>query len=101
MLLEETGFEMLEAGSACEALAVLKQRADDIAVIFTDVRMPGPLDGVTLAQVVGLSWPWIRVVVTSGDRFPSAEDLPETAQFIAKPWRPLDVINLVGQPGNA
>ena len=89
LLLEESGLEVVEIASADEAFRYLTEHSSDVAVLFTDVVMPGRLTGDALAQVVSHNWPWIRVLVTSG--YPQA-DLPERAVYMPKPWRALDVL---------
>jgi CheY-like chemotaxis protein len=88
-LLEESGLEVVETASADEAFRYLTQNSRNVAVLFTDVVMPGRLTGDALAQVVAHNWPWIRVLVTSG--FPQS-DLPDRAVYMPKPWRALDVL---------
>jgi YesN/AraC family two-component response regulator len=63
--------------------------------MVTDVRMPGDLDGIDLANLVRKSWPGIRVLVTSGFHDGRLADLDEAVRFLPKPWRALDVINYV------
>ena len=84
--LEEAGYAVLEAGSADEALQVL-EKADHVEVLFTDIRMPGSMDGLRLAEVVHERWPNIRILVTSGDVRPSPDDIPDDGRFLAKPYR--------------
>ena len=91
-LLEETPLRVIEADSAEEALHYLRDRADEVAFAFVDVRLPCLMDGVDLARTVSLKWPWIRVVVTSGDPFSRIDHLPRNATFLPKPWRALDVL---------
>lgn len=88
-LLEESGLEVVETASADEAFRYLTHNSSDVAVLFTDVVMPGRLSGDALAQVVAHNWPWIRVLVTSG--FPQSE-LPDRAVYMPKPWRALDIL---------
>ena len=64
-MIEVAGFEVLEAASADEAIAILEGRFD-IAVVFTDIQMPGTMDGLKLAAAVRDLWPPIMIVVTSG-----------------------------------
>jgi DNA-binding NtrC family response regulator len=94
-MVEECGLTVLEASSADAALQVLHERGGEIAVVMTDVRMPGSMDGVGLAEVVADAWPNIRVLVTSGYASGRLSALPPSAKFIPKPWNPLDVINFV------
>ena len=91
-LLEETPLRVVEAESAEQALHFLRDRADEVALAFVDVRLPCLMDGVDLARTVSLKWPWIRVLVTSGDPGARIEQLPRSATFLPKLWRPLDVL---------
>ena len=61
----EEAFEVVEAGNAEEAIVILEGRLD-VAVVFTDIQMPGSMDGLKLAAVVRLRWPPIKIVATSG-----------------------------------
>jgi CheY-like chemotaxis protein len=81
--LEDAGFEVLEAASAAEALSVLRARRD-VGVLFSDVNMPGDLDGLDLAEVVHQHWPAIKLVLTSGRAL--ERKLPDDGRFIAKPY---------------
>jgi CheY-like chemotaxis protein len=83
--LEDAGFEVIETANAQAAQEVLSSR-DDVRVLFTDVKMPGPMDGLELASLVRRFWPHIRVVITSGHLKPETDSLPEDAVFIAKPY---------------
>lgn len=84
--LEEAGYRVVEAGTADEALEVL-ERGQDIRILFTDIRMPGSMDGLRLAEVVHERWPRIGILVTSGDMRPSNEAIPDDGRFLAKPYR--------------
>lgn len=84
--LEQAGYRVLEAGTADEALRMLEQ-ASDVKVLFTDIRMPGSMDGLALAAAVHRRWPGIRILVTSGDTRPSNDALPDDGRFLAKPYR--------------
>lgn len=84
--LEEAGYIVLEAGSADEALVMLEE-GDDVHVLFTDIRMPGSMDGLRLASVVHERWPDIRILITSGDTYPAREAIPDDGRFLAKPYR--------------
>lgn len=85
--LEEAGFEVLESANADQALATLAER-DDIDVLFTDINMPGEMDGLELASEVHHRWPSIDVIVTSGLVAPRATDMPDGGRFIGKPYDP-------------
>ncbi|MFC6788308.1 response regulator [Methylobacterium komagatae] len=90
-LLEETELEVVGCPSAEEALAVLRQRGGEVALVFADVRLAGEMDGLQLARAVSTLWPRARLVITSGHGI-RRPDLPTDAVFIAKPWRPMDVL---------
>lgn len=89
-LLEESGLEVVEVETADEGLAYLAANAAKVAVLFTDIVMHGNLSGADLAQVAAHNWPWIRVLVTSG--YDASTALPDTAVYLQKPWRALDVL---------
>jgi len=83
--LEELGFLVVEAANASEAVSVLATR-DDIQVMFTDVDMPGSMDGLMLAAAVRDRWPPVKIIVTSGHRNVSISDLPKDSLFFDKPY---------------
>ncbi|MBJ6128377.1 response regulator [Microvirga splendida] len=83
--LTDAGFEVIETANAQAAQEVLRRRSD-IRVVFTDVQMPGSMNGLELACLVCREWPHISVVVTSGHFRPESGHLPEEAVFIAKPY---------------
>jgi DNA-binding NtrC family response regulator len=91
-LLEETPLDVVEVESAEAALECLQERGGEVAMLFADVRLPGPMDGVQLAKATGKLWPTVRVVLTSGDPGAGLADLPEGVAFMPKPWRGLDVL---------
>ena len=103
-LLEETGFQVIEAETAekPEAYAVhfgllLKAKGDEVDVVFSDVRTPGRIGGFELARIIGVTWPRVHVILTSGDAGDQPSDLRMSATFLPKPWRALDILNLIGQ----
>ena len=85
-IVEDAGFEALAAATADEALAILEARADDVRLVFTDIQMPGSMDGLGLAHAVRDRWPPVELVVTSGRCSIGANDLPDRGRFIAKPY---------------
>ena len=91
-VLEETDLQVVEAESGEEALAYLREHAEDVAFVFTDVQLPRLVDGVDLARMVATKWPWIRMVVTSGGPGDRIDHLPRSATYMPKPWRALDVL---------
>jgi CheY-like chemotaxis protein len=84
-MIEEAGFEVIEAANADEAIKLLESRLD-IAIVFTDIDMPGSMNGLKLAHAVANRWPPIRIVATSGHFQMRDGDLPEGGLFIAKPY---------------
>ena len=85
--LGEHGFTVLEAADADEARDILDGNRD-IGAVFTDIDMPGSMDGLKLAAIVRDRWPPVRILVTSGHRQVEASDLPRDAQFFPKPYNP-------------
>lgn len=85
-ILEQAGFDVLEAEHGDAAFELLKTRYSDVVLLFTDVQMPGVLDGFALARKVAQSWPHISLVVASGHLRPAPGALPGKAHFIAKPF---------------
>lgn len=85
-ILEDAGFRVFEAMNVADALAVLDRHHRDIHLLFTDVHMPGDLDGFELARRTAERFPHVAIVVASGEAKPGPGDLPEGATFIAKPF---------------
>ena len=83
-IVEDAGFEPILAHNADEAILILESR-DDISIVFTDVRMPGSMDGIRLAAAVRDRWPPIKLVVVSG-HVTGASELPAGAHFYRKPY---------------
>lgn len=81
--LEDAGYEVIEAANAADALGAIGSR-HDVGVLFTDVNMPGALDGLTLAEMIHARWPEVRLVVTSGR--PLARAVPDDGAFLRKPY---------------
>jgi CheY-like chemotaxis protein len=84
------GFEVVEAEHAAAALAHLQGRPAGIHALFTDVQMPGEMDGIALAHHTRQSWPWIVILVTSGKVI--SHRLPEGSRFLSKPYEADHVI---------
>ncbi len=84
-MIEDAGFDVIEAGNAAEAISVLEARTD-IRVIFTDIQMPGSIDGLRLAHVVRDRWPPIKIIATSGQLRLRDYELPEGGRFLPKPY---------------
>jgi DNA-binding NtrC family response regulator len=92
--LEDEAFQVIEAPSADYAATILQAR-DDIHVVFTDVTMPGHLNGFDLAQVAKTLHPNISVIVTSGALPSGFSGLAPEARFLQKPYRMTGVIRLI------
>lgn len=84
--LMDAGFEVIEARDADEAMQIL-EGAGALDVLFTDIRMPGSMDGLALAQLVHQRWPDMKILITSGDTFPRTAQIPDSGHFLAKPYR--------------
>lgn len=82
----EVGFDVLEAPNADTAVRLLQVEAERVHVLFTDLRMPGAMDGLMLAHHTRRNWPWIELVVTSGFIAGGLEQLPPNTQFFRKPY---------------
>ncbi len=89
-LFEEAGYEIAEANNADDAIDLLQRRVD-IRVVFTDVQMPGSMDGIELAAFVRNKWPLIELIMTSG-RYVRDIDIPERAVFLPKPYDPATLL---------
>lgn len=83
--LRDAGLVVHEAYNATQALRVLGEQKG-IRLMFTDVDMPGGMNGLELSALVRRSWPEIEVVVTSGKAVPAAGALPESCVFLPKPY---------------
>ena len=84
-MIEEAGFEILEATNADEAILLLEARRD-ITVVFTDIEMPGSMNGLRLAEAVRDRWPPVKIIATSGHYVVRDGDLPSGGLFLAKPY---------------
>jgi CheY-like chemotaxis protein len=84
-MIAAAGFEVVEAGNADQAIEILEARRD-IGVVFTDIQMPGSMDGLKLARAVRGRWPPIKIVATSGRVHVAETDLPEGGRFLPKPY---------------
>jgi CheY-like chemotaxis protein len=94
-MLTEAGFSVIEAAHAEEALSVLQARHADICVLFTDIHMPGNMDGVALAHHARQHWPSIGLLVASGKARPASTGLPSKCRFLLKPYDPDHVVSHV------
>jgi DNA-binding NtrC family response regulator len=87
-VVEATGCEAIGASNADEALSVLEARPD-IRIVFTDIQIPGSMDGLGLVRLMQTRWPRVAVLVASGKT--DITDLPTGVQFLAKPYGSLQI----------
>jgi len=88
------GFEAVEAANADQAIGILESRRD-ITVVFTDIQMPGSMDGLKLARAIRGRWPPIKIIATSGRANVREPDLPEGGRFLPKPYSPHQVAGVL------
>lgn len=84
-MVEDAGFDVVEATNADEAVRILEVRTD-IRIVFTDIDMPGSINGLKLAAAVRDRWPPIDIVIVSGHVKPNSSDLPPGSVFFSKPY---------------
>jgi CheY-like chemotaxis protein len=89
-LVRDAGFEASEASNADEAVSVLESR-NDIRIVFTDIDIPGSMDGIKLASCIRDRWPPVEIIVTSGHFTANDVKLPARRLFFGKPYDPLEI----------
>jgi CheY-like chemotaxis protein len=92
-MVEGAGYTSVEAVDADEAVAILEARSD-IALMLTDIQMPGSMDGLKLAHTVHQRWPPIRIILVSGQLNLADADIPPDSRFFGKP---LDAAEMIAQ----
>ena len=92
-MVEDAGFTPVEAINADDALAILESRSD-IELLFTDIQMPGSMDGLNLAHAVHKRWPLIKIILVSGQLKLTDNDKPIDSRFFGKP---LDVKQMIAE----
>jgi CheY-like chemotaxis protein len=99
-MVEDAGYTSVEAVDADEAVEILESRSD-IALLFTDVQMPGSMDGLRLAHAVHDRWPPIKIILVSGQLKLSKTDIPADSRFFGKPLEATEMIaeikGMIGQ----
>jgi CheY-like chemotaxis protein len=93
-MIAAAGFDVVEAANADEAIEILESRPD-ITVVFTDIQMPGSMDGLKLARAVRGRWPPIKIIATSGHVDVSETDLPDGGRFLSKPYSSNEVADVL------
>ena len=92
IIFEDLGYPVVACDTAESALTAIEQDPGRALGLFTDVSLAGEASGLLLARRVFARWPWIHILVASGQVLPQEEDLPPMARFIAKPWIAEDVL---------
>lgn len=93
-ILADAGFEVIEASGADEAMAILCKH-DHVHLLFSDVDMPGSMDGLELAHLVRARWPHICILMTSGHHHLQLSQLPVSGVFLRKPWAQANLVDRV------
>ncbi|MBB3949085.1 response regulator [Aureimonas jatrophae] len=91
-MIEDAGFTVYGASHAARALELLEQH-DNIRILFTDIDMPGTMDGLKLAHAVRERWPPVSVIVTSGHVRIGSDQMPAHGVFLSKPYRPASLVD--------
>jgi CheY-like chemotaxis protein len=90
-MVEDAGYTSVEAVDADEAISILESRSD-IALLFTDIQMPGSIDGLELVHAVRERWPPIKIILVSGKLIRSEIDIPSGSRFFGKPLKASEMI---------
>ena len=83
-MITDAGYQVIQANSADEALLIL-EKAEGITLLFSDIDMPGSMNGLALAEVVHKRWPDVRLLLTSGGHKLEDKDIPDHGRFLPKP----------------
>jgi CheY-like chemotaxis protein len=95
-LVQSAGYEAVEAQNADEAIRILESR-NDIDLVFTDVQMPGTMDGIKLSHYIRDRWPPVRIMVASGLAILEESSLPTGSRFFAKPYNDTAITEMMAQ----
>ncbi len=90
-MIENAGFDVVEAANATEAVRILETRPD-IRIVFSDIDMPAGINGMRLAAIIRDRWPPIEIILVSGQFQPAAVDLPVRTVFFQKPYREAEIV---------
>ena len=96
-ILEDAGFRVHESFDGDEAVLLLEKHWESTVLLFSDVDMPGSMNGFALARHVAEHWPLIDIVIASGHMLPNQRDMPEKATFITKPFSQRTVLTHLNQ----
>lgn len=92
----EAGYGVVEVSSAREALAAIESDSS-IGIVFTDIHMPGAMDGLEMSHVARKRWPPIRFLIVSGHRKLEPNQLPSGSKFFAKPYDMSEITEALGR----
>lgn len=95
-MVEDEGFTVFSASNAARALAILETR-DDIGILFTDIDMPGEMDGLDLARTVRKRWPHIAIIIVSGHTQLADAEVPNGGVFFSKPYLRATILKALHQ----
>ena len=98
--IEAAGFKAYAAANADDAIGIL-ERQRNIRLVFTDINMPGSMDGIRLAHCVRDRWPQVQFIVTSGQLKPGEAELPRGSVFVSKPYSPEQVVRKIEKMSEA
>jgi CheY-like chemotaxis protein len=93
-LVQAAGYTAIEAFNADAAIAILEARKD-IRIVFTDIDMPGSMDGLKLARAIRDRWPPIELILTSGHFDVRPSDIPDRGLFFPKPYRDEEIVSAI------
>ena len=93
-ILTDKGYSVVDAANADEAIPILEAR-NDVRMLITDINMPGPMDGLTLAATVRERWPKIKIIITTGKERPKIDQVPSGSLYLKKPFTPGSVMAAV------
>jgi len=82
-MIKDAGYTVLDVPNTNDAMAILKDRRD-IRAVFTEIRVPGQLNGMDLGHAIAERWPWVRLIMTSG--FLKVDNFPAEWRYIPKPY---------------
>ncbi len=92
--LRDAGFTVIEASNADQAIRQLEAHPE-IGILFTDVNMPGSMDGLRLSMAVRDRWPPVKIILTSGKQRPGDDVIPEGGVFVAKPYDAMQITQTI------
>jgi CheY-like chemotaxis protein len=93
-MIEDAGYDVVEASNADDAILLMEARTD-IRVVFSDIEMPGSMDGLKLIHAVRKRWPPVILILASGRVSPSLADMPDKTAFLRKPYAEDDLLRVL------